>query len=336
MPAKAHNSLPIVAILGWLALVVLALAPSAAQEPATDPEQDVAIVEGAARAAPRPLRLAYVLDGGEATERIMRELAATLWADEILRPCLEGEGFVGIVATGVPSAASMADALASGVYDVVFAPLNSLRGQQAARYRVVLQVRRPMDAWDPQGRIGAQQQSVIVALPGARPDFAAGSWALVGGDSVSGSMYPRLFLLDSGHGSPTETHYRPTSEEVFRAVSNGLVQFGAMDRAAFEEQLRAHEAQAREVRLQYPGLEPVAPEIVAITQPYPAPPVLISRGLLPPRREIGRELRAAMIRWSEGQGTAAPFTLVAADEAWYRSVPEDVQRYYDLIAEATP
>ncbi|GAB4317381.1 MAG: hypothetical protein Kow0059_10380 [Candidatus Sumerlaeia bacterium] len=286
----------------------------------------------------QPLRLGYLGVGLEVALPVaaFTELGAFLERDEAVRSAMSREGRRGVSAYPIDSFQEMLDRLNLREFDLAYCPAKILV-EQTGGYVPILQLRPAaaiadtsmsrMTAW--RGVIIGSRQADL--FKGRKPPSsdALGDYlsthrmAFPSAHSAVGYIYPLLTMQRRFNVSqPAGFIFLGTSQEVARAVINGLIPLGACEEGALHEVLQ---------ELPYGNRPPWKPEdvvqIIARTPPVPTDPIIVRGELAPERSALGQALRDALRRYHDrsadlpkvGESSPANFDQLREDLFLLRS-----------------
>ena len=203
---------------------------------------------------------------------------------------------------------------------------------QPGNYRAVFQLRLPNDhpgrgRLYHYGSIFVNNRSPLFGLKkdeaqARLPKFlAAKEIALVGPNSASGYIYPYLKLSDLAGTTPLQIRTWGSSEEVVKAVINGIAPIGACDAGAVDEVLAE--------RALLPYRNDLIKE-VARTEPLPRDPVALLNKWSPERSEVGREIVAGVKAFFDQLPGNMPRVQPSSDEQQFFELRGSVELFKKL------
>lgn len=237
-----------------------------------------------------------------------------------VRDAMTSAGVRDIVVLATDSHEDLVQRMTVDEFDMVFCTAHDFVSQQGS-YDVLFQLRHPTDSFDPRGQrvfhsgvifVNNRSSLFAAADPAAELPALLGDVeiAMVGSYSAPGYVYPCLKLAAyTGGALPRRIRFCGSSEEVVKAVINGVTPIGACDAGAIEAVLERHGLADRRADLV---------RVVLQTDPIPTPPVVVLPRWLPRTSPLGRELQDAMRAY------------FAADPALPRLEPGSAAKYADL------
>jgi hypothetical protein len=238
-----------------------------------------------------------------------------------------------VIGLKAASSGDLKNMMQAGEVQLAHCGLSVFYPEPPPEWKVLGQLRHPLDHWDPRGQLGVSRQSVfIMRKAGATKSNSesladVSSWAFLGSDSASGYLYPRIYLMQRDLATESaDITFCATPAEVLFRVYTGLSEAGALDRREFataeeefQRMIAAHDGQYEGGRLQRVEIAEVQQ-----TPPFPADPLLFATDPNHPGR---RHLWVSLLRlYNKGARTDYRFQSVTSDP--FTTVRDDLKYFY--------